>query len=115
MKVYRRVEPRTNTLDDATILCLVRLSNIKYSNVFVTEGFVPLSKIKEKNGGRILRCWDIRCIKLPGSKGLYINDEIEGCPLFVCKISDTEPYVYIIISDEAHRDGIFCYRYIGEI
>lgn len=115
MRVYKRVELRGNTLDDAAILRLVKLSNVEYNNVFVTEGLVPLSKIKEKNGGRILQCWDIRCIKLPWSKGLYINDEIEGCPLFVCKISDTEPYAYIIISDEAHRDGIYCYRYIGKI
>lgn len=115
MKVYKRVELRGNTLDDAAILRLVKLSSVKYNNVFVTEGFVPLSKIREKNGGRILQCRDVRCIKLPESKGLYINDEIEGCPLFVCKISDTGLYVYIIISDEAYRDDIFCYRYIGEI
>lgn len=115
MKVYKRVELRTNTLDDATILSLVRLSNVKYSNVFVTEGFVPLSKIKEKNGGRILLCRSIRYIKLPGSKGLYINDEIEGCPLFVCKISDTGPYIQIKICNEPYRHDIYCYRYIGEI
>lgn len=115
MNVYKRVELRGNTLDDAAILCLVKLSNVEYNNVFVTEGLVPLSKIKEKNGGRILQCWDIRCIKLPGSKGLYINDEMGGCPLFVCKISDTGPYIQIEICNEPYRHDILCYRYIGEI
>lgn len=46
MKVYKRVEIRGNTLDDAAMLCLVKLSNVKYGNVFIREKFVPLSKIK---------------------------------------------------------------------
>lgn len=29
MKVYKRVELRGNTLDDAAMLCLVKLSNVK--------------------------------------------------------------------------------------
>lgn len=115
MKVYKRVEIRGNTLDDAAMLCLVKLSNVKYGNVFIREKFVPLSKIKEKNGGRILLCRSIRYIKLPGSKGLYINDEMGGCPLFVCKISDTGPYIQIEICNEPYGHDILCYRYIGEI
>lgn len=115
MKVYKRVEIRGNTLDDAAMLCLVKLSNVKYNNVFVAEEFVPLSEIKEKNGGRILRCRGIRYIRLPGSKRLYINDEMKGCTLFVCKISDARPHIQIEICNEAYRDDIFCYRYVGEI
>lgn len=115
MKVYKRVELRGNTLDDAAILCLVKLSNVKCGNVFVREKFAPLSKIKEKNRGRILLCRSIRYVRFPRSKGLYINDEIKGCPLFACKISDTEPYAYIIICNEPYGHDILCYRYIGEI
>lgn len=114
MKVYRAID-RLNTLDNATILAIVRLSNVRYDRVFVTEWAVFLSEVEKVNKGHFLRHDGVRYIKLPTRGELYINDRVEGYFVSMYKTKDTGAYVCIEICNESYKDMGFCYKYIGEV
>lgn len=114
MKVYRAID-RLNTLDNATMLAIVRLSNVRYNRAFVTEWAVSSSEVEKMNNGRFLRHYGIKYIKLPTRGELYINDRVEGYFVSMYKTKDTGAYVCIEICNESCKDMGFCYKYIGEV
>lgn len=114
MKVYRAVGSM-NTVDDATILAVVRLSNVRYDRVFVAEWAVSSSEVREMRNGRFLRHHGIKYIKLPTRGELYINDHVEGYFVSIYKTKDTGAYVCIEIYNESYKDMRFCYKYMGEV
>lgn len=114
MKVYRAVDSM-NTVDDATILAVVRLSNVRYDRVFVAEWAVSSSEAREMRNGRFLRHHGIKYIKLPTREELYINDHVEGYFVSIYKTKDTGTYVCIEICNESCKDMGFRYKYIGEV
>ena len=114
MKVYRAID-RINTVDDATILAIVRLSNVRYNRIFVTEWTVSSSEVEKMNEGRVLRHDGVRYIKLPIDGELYINDTVDGYFISMYRTRDTGTYVCIEICNESYKNMAFCYKYIGEI
>ena len=114
MEVYRPVDS-VNTLDDATILAMVRLSNVRYDCIFVAEWAVSTGEVEKINNGRFLRHHGVRYIKLPTDGELYINDTVEGYFISMYKTKDTGAYVCIEICNESYKDMGFCYKYIGEV
>lgn len=114
MKVYRAID-RLNTVDDATMLAIVRLSNVRYGRVFVTEWSVSSSEIEKMNKGHLLRHDGVEYIKLPTREELYINDHVEGYFVSMYKTKDTGAYVCIEICNEPYKNTAFCYKYIGEV
>ena len=114
MKVYRAID-RINTVDDATILAIVRLSNVRYNRAFVTEWAVSSSEVEKMNNGRFLRHYGIKYIKLPTHGELYINDYGEEYFASMYKTKDAGAYVSIEICNESCKDMGFCYKYIGEV
>lgn len=72
MKVYRFIGG-LNTVDDATMLAIVRLSHVRYDRVFVAEWAVSSSEVREMRNGRFLRHHGIKYIKLPTREELYIS------------------------------------------
>lgn len=114
MKVYRAID-RLNTLDNATILAIVRLSNVRYDRVFVTEWSVSSSEVEKMNNGRFLRHYGIKYIKLPTHGELYINDYGEEYFTSMYKTKDARAYVSIEICNESYKNTAFCYKYIGEV
>ena len=114
MKVYRAID-RLNTLDNATILAIVRLSNVRYGRAFVTEWAVFSSEVEKVNNGRFLRHDGVKYIKLPTREKLYINDHVEGYFVSIYKTKDTGAYVCIEICNDFCKDLGFCYKYIGEV
>lgn len=114
MKVYRFIgDP--NTVDDATMLAIVRLSNVRYDRAFVAEWAVFSSEVEKINKGRFLRHDGVKYIKLPTDMELYINDHVEGYFVSMYKTKDTGAYVSIEICNESYKDTAFCYKYIGEV
>lgn len=114
MKVYRFIgDP--NTVDNATMLSIVRLSNVRYDRVFVAEWAVFSSEVEKVNNGRFLRHDGVKYIKLPTDEELYINDHVEGYFVSIYKTKDTGAYVCIEICNESCKDMGFCYKYIGEV
>ena len=114
MKVYRAID-RINTLGNATILAIVRLSNVRCDRVFVTEWAVSSSEVEKINKGRFLRHDGVKYIKLPTDMELYINDHVEGYFVSMYKTKDTGAYVSIEICNESYKNTAFCYKYIGEV
>ena len=114
MKVYRPVDS-VNTLDDATILAMVRLSNVRYDCIFVAEWPVFSSEVEKMNEGHFLRHDGVKYIKLPTDMELYINDHVEGYFVSMYKTKDTGVYVCIEICNDSCKDMGFCYKYIGEV
>ena len=114
MKVYRAID-RLNTVDDATMIAIVRLSNVRYDRVFVTEWAVSTGEVEKMNEGRFLRHHGVKYIKLPTDGKLYINDRVEGYFVSIYKTKDTGAYVCIEICNESYKDMGFCYKYIGEV
>ena len=114
MKVYRFTGD-LNTVDNATMLAIVRLSNVKYDRVFVTEWAVSTGEVEKMNEGRFLRHHGVKYIKLPTREELYINDHVEGYFVSIYKTEDTGEYVCIEICNNSCKDLGFCYKYIGEI
>lgn len=114
MKVYRAIDSM-NTLDNATILAIVKLSNVRYDRAFVTEWAVSSSEVEKMNKGHFLRYDGVKYVKLPTGGELYINDHVEGYFVSMYKTKDTGAYVCIEICNEICKDGHFCYEYIGEV
>ena len=114
MKVYRAIDSM-NTLDNATILAIVKLSNVRYDRAFVTEWAVSSSKVEKMNNGRFLRHYGIKYIKLPAHEELYINDYVEGYFASMYKTEDAGAYVSIEICNESYKNTAFRYKYIGEV
>lgn len=114
MKVYRAIDSM-NTLDNATILAIVKLSNVRYDRAFVTEWAVSSSKVEKMNNGRFLRHYGIKYIKLPAHEELYINDYVEGYFASMYKTKDAGAYVSIEICNESYKNTAFRYKYIGEV
>ena len=113
MKVYRAID-RINTVDDATMLAIVRLSNVRYDRVFVAEWAV-FSSVEKVNKGHFLWHDGVKYIKLPTDMELYINDHVEGYFVSIYKTKDTGAYVCIEICNDSCKDMGFCYKYIGEV
>ena len=117
MKVYRFIGD-LNTVDDATMLSIVRLSNVKYDRAFVAEWAVFSSEVEKINKGHFLRYDGVKYIKLPTGGELYINDTVEGYFISMYKTKDTGAYVCIEICNETYeycKDSSFRYKYIGEV
>lgn len=117
MKVYRAID-RLNTLDNATMLAIVKLLNVRYNRIFVTEWAVSTGEVEKMNEGIFLRHHGVKYIKLPIGGELYINDTIEGYLISMYKTKDTGKYVCIEICNETYeccKDRSFCYKYIGEV
>ena len=114
MKVYRAID-RINTVDDATMLAIVRLSNVRCDRIFAIEWAVSSSEVEKVNNGRFLRHDGVKYIKLPTDEELYINDHVEGYFVPMYKTKDTGAYVCIEICNESCKDMGFCYKYIGEV
>ena len=114
MKVYRAID-RINTVDNATMLAIVRLSNVRYNRAFVTEWAVSSSEVEKMNNGRFLRHYGIKYIKLPTDGELYINDYVKGYFASMYKTKDVEAYISIEICNESYKNTAFCYKCIGEI
>ena len=113
MKVYRFIgDP--NTVDDATMLAIVRLSNVRYDRVFVAEWAV-FSSVEKVNKGHFLWHDGVKYIKLPTREELYINDHVEGYFVSMYKTKDAGAYVSIEICNESYKNTAFCYKYIGEV
>lgn len=113
MKVYRAID-RLNTLDNATILAIVRLSNVRYDRVFVAEWSV-FSEVEKINKGHFLWHDGVKYIKLPTREELYINDHVDGYFVSMYKTEDTGKYVCIEICNDSCKNIAFRYKYIGEI
>ena len=114
MKVYRFIgDP--NTVDNTTMLAIVRLSNVRYDCIFVAEWAVSTGEVEKMNEGRFLRHHGVKYIKLPTREELYINDHVEGYFVSIYKTEDTGEYVCIEICNNSCKDLGFCYKYIGEI
>ena len=114
MKVYRAID-RINTVDDATMLAIVRLSNVRCDRIFAIEWAVSSSEVEKMSKGHFLRHDGVRYIKLPTRGELYINDRVEGYFVSMYKTKDTGKYVCIEICNESCKDMAFCYKYIGEV
>ena len=114
MKVYRFIgDP--NTVDNTTILAIIRLSNVRNDRAFVTEWAVSSSEVEKMNNGRFLRHYGIKYIKLPTRGELYINDYGEEYFASMYKTKDAGAYVSIEICNESYKNTAFRYKYIGGV